>query len=343
MIKEATAKLINHKMITYEEAKEVMNEIMSGKASPVQTAAYLTTLATAGESIDVITASAEEMRAHAKKVDHGYEDIFEIVGTGGDNAKSFNISTTASIVIAAAGIKVAKHGNRAASSNSGSADCLEALGFKIDLSPEECVMQLRETGFCFMFAQKFHTSMKYVAPVRKELGLRTIFNILGPLTNPAAAKIQLLGVYSEHLVEPLAHVLSNLGIHRGLVVYGQDQLDEISLSAPTTICEFNNETFQNYMIRPEDFGLKTCDKAELVGGSPAENAKITKDILQGVKGPKRDAVLMNAGAGLYLTGKAESIMEGITLAAQLIDSGKAKEKLNEIIDFSQKAGENVDS
>lgn len=343
MIKEATAKLINQEMITYEEAKTVMDEIMSGKASEIQTAAYLTTLATVGESIEAITGSAEEMRAHAKKVDHNYDELFEIVGTGGDNAKSFNISTTASIIIAAAGVKVAKHGNRAASSNSGAADCLEALGVKIDLTPEDCVKQLGKTDFCFMFAQKFHTSMKYVAPVRRELGLRTIFNILGPLTNPAAANVQLLGVYSEHLVESLAHVLANLGVRRGLVVYGQDQLDEISLSAPTSVCEFENGTFQKYTIRPEDFGLKTCEKTELVGGTPIENAEITKNILRGEKGAKRDAVLMNAGAGLYLTGKAGTIMDGITLAAQLIDSGKAMEKLSEIIVSSQEGGEGVDS
>ena len=335
MIKEATAKLINHEMISYEEAKQVMDEIMSGESSEIQTAAYLTGLATVGESIEAITGSAEEMRAHAKKVDHGLDEIFEIVGTGGDGAKSFNISTTASLIIAAAGVRVAKHGNRAASSRSGSADCLEALGVNIELTPEDCVKLLMDTGFCFMFAQKFHTSMKYVAVVRRELGVRTIFNILGPLTNPAAANIQLLGVYSEALVEPLARVLNNLGVRRGLVVYGRDRLDEISLSAATAICEFEEGTYQNYTIHPEDFGLRRCAKAELAGGGPGENADITKAILGGEKGPKRDAVLMNAGAGLYLTNKAASLKEGITLAAELIDSNRAMAKLEEIISASK--------
>lgn len=343
MIKEATEKLINKELISYEEAKLVMDEIMSGRATQVQTAAYLTALATAGETIDQITGSAEEMRAHAMQVSHDLDDVFEIVGTGGDGAKSFNISTTASIIIASAGVRVAKHGNRAASSNSGSADCLEALGVNIDLSPEKCVELLKTTGICFMFAQKFHTSMKYVAPVRRELGVRTIFNILGPLTNPALASIQLLGVYSEHLVEPLAHVLSNLGVRRGLVVYGQDKLDEISMSAPTTVCEFENNTFKNYTICPEDFGFKSCVKSELVGGSPAENAAITKNILNGEPGSKREAVLMNVGAGLYITGKADSIKDGITLAAELIDSGKAKAKLEEFIISSQNRSEKIDS
>lgn len=343
MIKEATAKLIGHEMISYEEAKTVMDEIMSGKATMVQTAAYLSTLAAAGESIEAITGSAEEMRSHAQRVDHGCSDIFEIVGTGGDNAKSFNISTTASLIIAAGGVRVAKHGNRAASSDSGSADCLEALGVKIDLTPKECVQLLKETGFCFMFAQKFHTSMKYVAPVRKELGLRTIFNILGPLTNPAAANMQLLGVYSEHLIEPLSRVLMNLGVVRGLVVYGQDQLDEISISAPTSVCEFKDNVLKKYVINPEDFGFKRCRKEELIGGTPLENAVITRSILNGEKGPKRDAALINAGAGLYLAEKAADIDAGIKLAAELIDSGKALKKLDEIILLSQKAGEKSDS
>lgn len=343
MIKEATQKLIDKQPVSYEEAKLVMNEIMSGHSTQIQTAAYLAALAATGETIDQIVGSAQEMRAHATQVQHGLTDVFEIVGTGGDGSKSFNLSTTASIVIAAAGVRVAKHGNRAASSNSGSADCLEALGVNIDLTAEKCAELLKTTGICFMFAQKFHTSMKYVAPVRREMGVRTIFNILGPLTNPASADIQLLGVYSEHLVQPLAQVLSHLGVRRGLVVYGQDKLDEISLSAPTTICEFENGKFENYTICPEDFRLQSCDKSELVGGSPAENAAITRSILEGELGPKRNAVLINAGAGLYLAGKAATIQGGIDLAANLIDSKKAKAKLEEFIVASQDRRENLDS
>lgn len=336
MIKEATTKLINNTSLTIEQARNVMNEIMNGQTTPVQTAAYLAALSTKGENIDEITASAQEMRNHALKVEHNLANVFEIVGTGGDGAKSFNISTTSSIVIASSGIKVAKHGNRAASSSCGAADCLESLGVNINQTPEKCTELLKNTGICFLFAQKYHSSMKYVAPVRKELGIRTIFNILGPLTNPANADIQLLGVYSEKLVKPLAHVLSNLGVKRGMVVFGQDTLDEISMSAPTTVCEFSNGNFSDYEICPEDFGLKRCKKSELVGGTPQENAKITLDILEGKKGPKRDAVLLNAGAGLYLCGKAESIKDGVNLARELIESGKAKAKLQEFIESSMK-------
>jgi anthranilate phosphoribosyltransferase len=336
MIKQVTEKLINRQPISYEEARQVMDEIMSGTATQVQTAAYLAALTTVGETIEAITGSAEEMRSYATQVDHGLDDVFEIVGTGGDGAKSFNISTTAAIIIAAAGVKVAKHGNRAASSNCGAADCLEALGVNIDLTPEKCVSLLKTTGICFMFAQKYHTSMKYVAPVRREMGVRTIFNILGPLTNPASATIQLLGVYSEHLVEPLARVLSNLGVRRGLVIYGQDRLDEISLSAPTTVCEFEDGVFRSYVIRPEDFGFAACQRSELVGGTPAENAEITRRILDGERGPKRDVVLLNAGAGLYISGKAESIADGILIAAKLIDNGEAKAKLEEFIAASNR-------
>lgn len=330
MIREATVKLMNRNDLTYEEAAAVMNEIMDGATSLVQTAAFLAALSTKGETIEEVTACAAGMRAHALPVKHNL-DLMEIVGTGGDGAQSFNISTTASIVIAAGGAKVAKHGNRAASSRSGAADCLEALGVNIDLSPEKCVQLLGSIGICFFFAQRYHTSMKYVGPVRKELGVRTIFNILGPLTNPARASRQVLGVFSEALVEPLAHVLSNLGVKRGMVVYGQDGLDEISVSAPTTVCEFTGDTFRNYVICPEDFGLPRSKKADLVGGTPAENAQITLDILSGMKGPKRDAVLMNAGAGLYIAGKVDAFADGVHLAASLIDSGAARDKLNAFI------------
>ncbi|MBQ8087563.1 MAG: anthranilate phosphoribosyltransferase, partial [Clostridia bacterium] len=314
----------------------VMNEIMSGETSPTQNAAFLAALSTKStraETTDEIAGCAAAMRDHATKVDTGM-DIFEIVGTGGDNAHSFNISTTSALVCAAGGMKVAKHGNRAASSLCGTADCLEALGVNIQQSPERCVQLLNEAGICFFFAQKYHASMKYVGPIRKELGFRTVFNILGPLTNPGSPKTQLLGVYDEYLVEPLAQVLISLGVKRGMVVYGQDKLDEISLSAPTSVCEFKDGWFKSYVIKPEDFGLERCEKSDLVGGTPAENAQITLDILNGVKGHKRDAVLMNAGAGLYLGSKAESLEAGIALAGELIDSGKALDTLHRFIDIS---------
>lgn len=261
-------------------------------------------------------------------------DVFEIVGTGGDNAQSFNISTTSAFVAAAGGMKVAKHGNRAASSKCGTADCLEALGVNIHQSPEKCRELLREAGMCFFFAQKYHTSMKYVGAIRKELGFRTVFNILGPLTNPASPSMQLLGVYDEYLVEPLAQVLINLGIRRGMVVYGRDRLDEISLSAPTAVCEIRDDWFRSFVITPEDFGFQRCTKEDLKGGTPEENAQITREILAGKKGHKRNAVLLNAGAALCIGGKAGSIKEGVELAAELIDSGKARATLEKIIEIS---------
>ncbi|MCI1959087.1 MAG: anthranilate phosphoribosyltransferase [Clostridia bacterium] len=333
MIKEATAKIIDHKNLDYNEAIEVMNEIMNGETSQVQTAAFLAALSAKGETIDEITACAAGMRKHALPFEDN-EDLLEIVGTGGDGANSFNISTTSSIVAAASGVKVAKHGNRAASSKSGAADCLEALGVNINLSPEKCIELLKKIGICFFFAQVFHTSMKYVGPVRKELGVRTVFNILGPLTNPASANMQVLGVYSEELVEPLAKVLCKLGVKRGMIVYGRDRLDEISMSDETAVCEFKDSEFKNYVIKPEDFGFERCKKSDLVGGTPKENAQITLDILNGQKGAKRNAVLLNAGAGLYIAGKAESLKDGVKLAAELIDSGLAKKKLDEFIKYS---------
>lgn len=336
MIKEATIKLINKENLTYDESREVMNEIMSGKATDIKIAAYLTALSSKGENIDEITGSAMEMRAHALKMKTNLDDVFEIVGTGGDGSKTFNISTTSSIVISSSGVNVAKHGNRAASSNCGAADCLESLGVNINLLPEKSISILNDIGICFLFAQKYHSSMRYVSSVRKEIGIRTIFNILGPLTNPAHANIQLLGVYSKDLVEPLAHVLSKLGVKKGMSVFGQDVLDEISMSAPTTICEFEDGNFKTYEVCPEDFGLKRCNKEDLVGGDPEQNAMITIDILNGVKGPKRDAVLLNSGAGLYLCGKADNIKEGVELAAELIDSGKAREKLEQFIELSNR-------
>ena len=335
MIKEATAALIDGKDLTYEQANAVINEIMNGETSQVQTAAFLTALSTKGETIEEITACAAAMRSHALPVQYD-GDLLEIVGTGGDGAGSFNISTTSSIVIAAGGVPVAKHGNRAASSKSGAADCLEALGVNIQLAPEQCVKLLKKIGICFFFAQKYHTSMKYVGPVRKELGVRTVFNLLGPLTNPGHANLQVLGVYAEHLVEPMAKVLYQLGVKRGMVVYGQDKLDEISMCAPTMVCEFGNGEYKTYVIRPEDFGMKTAQKDALKGGTPEENAAITRAILAGEKGVRRDAVLLNAGAGLYVGGKADSLADGVKLAATLIDEGMAQQTLNAFIRESNK-------
>ncbi len=341
MIKEAIVKIVNKEDLTYDEAYSVMNEIMSGETTPTQNAAFLASLSTKSaraETTDEIAGCAAAMRDHATKVETGM-DIFEIVGTGGDNAHSFNISTTSAIVAAAGGVKVAKHGNRAASSKCGTADCLEALGVNINQSPKRCVELLKEAGMCFFFAQKYHTSMKYVGAIRKELGFRTVFNILGPLTNPGSPKMQLLGVYDDYLVEPLAQVLCNLGINRGMVVYGMDKLDEISMSAPTKVCEIRDGWFKTYTIAPEDFGFTRCTKEDLVGGTPEENAKITRDILAGAKGPKRDAVLINAGASLYIAGKADTFKDGIALAAELIDSGKAAETLKKIIEVSNRPEE----
>lgn len=339
MIKEAIVKLSQKKNLTYEEAEAVMNEIMEGKTSSVQTSAYLTALSLKGETIDEITASASGMRSHCIKLLHD-RDVLEIVGTGGDGSNSFNISTTAALVIAAGGVPVAKHGNRSASSKCGAADVLEALGININISPEQSTLLLNSINICFLFAQNYHIAMKYVAPIRKELGIRTVFNILGPLSNPAGAKRELMGVYEEALVEPLAQVMGKLGVTHGMVVYGQDKLDEISLSAPTTVCEIRNGWFQKYELNPEQFGYAYCDKSSLQGGNPEENAKITLDILQGKeKGAKRQAVCLNAGAAFYIGEKVQNIGEGVRLAEQIIDSGQAYAKLQEFI--AQSNGERI--
>lgn len=338
MIKQAIVKIVNKEDLTYDEAYTVMNEIMNGETTPTQNAAFLAALSTKSaraETTDEIAGCAAAMRQHATKVETDVE-LFEIVGTGGDNANSFNISTTSALVAAAGGMKVAKHGNRAASSRCGTADCLEALGVNIQQSPARCIQLLKEVGICFFFAQKYHTSMKYVGSIRKELGFRTVFNILGPLTNPGTPSLQLLGVYDDYLVEPLAQVLINLGVRRGMVVYGQDKLDEISLSAATKVCEIRDGWFKSYEITPEQFGFERCTKQDLRGGTPKENAAITLAILKGEKGHKRNAVLMNAGAALYIGGKAESMQQGIALAAELIDSGKALQTLERFIQLSNR-------
>lgn len=339
MIKEAIVKIVMKQDLSYEEAYAVMNEIMSGDTTPTQNAAFLAALSTKSthaETISEISGCAAAMRDHAIVLDNGGKETLEIVGTGGDNAHTFNISTTSAVVIASAGVPVSKHGNVAASSRSGAADVLEALGINTRLTPEKMAKVLADTGICFMHAQVYHTSMKYVGAIRRELGFRTVFNILGPLTNPAHPAMQVLGVYDEYLLEPMAQVLSKLGVKKGVVVYGQDKMDEISISAPTSVCEFRDGWYKTYTIQPEDFGLVRGQKSDIVGGTPDENAQITRDILAGkVTGPRRDIVLMNAGMGLYVAGKADSIAEGIQLAAQLIDSGKALAKLDEFVKATQ--------
>ena len=330
MIKEAIAILSKKQDLTSEMMEQVMDEIMRNEATDAQKASFLTSLYMKGETIEEITAAARGMRKHCERFLND-QDVLEIVGTGGDGSNTINISTLSSIVAAAAGIPVAKHGNRAASSKCGTADCLEALGVKIDLEPEQSQKILKEINICFLFAQKYHTAMKYVGGVRKEMGVRTLFNILGPLANPAGASMQLLGVYSEELVEPLAKVLYNLGVKSAMVVYGEDSIDEISLSAPTKVCEFRNGDFKSYEISPEQFGFIRCKKEDLVGGTPEENAKIAWDILSGMEGPKTDAVLLNAGAAIYVAGGADTVTDAIEIAKETIKSGKAKEKLEQFI------------
>ena len=333
MIREAIFKVVQKENLSYDEAYASMNEIMNGETTPTQNAAFLAALSTKNadaETLDEILGCAEAMREHALQVKHNL-DVLEIVGTGGDRSHSFNISTTSAFVVASSGINVAKHGNRAASSKCGAADCLEALGADISIEPERCVELLNEVGFCFFFAQKYHSSMKHVAATRKELGIRTVFNILGPLTNPARPTRQIMGVYSPSLLEPLAKVLGRLGVRRGMVVYGQDCLDEISLSAPTSICEFSGDWLRSFVVEPEQFGIARRPRSELQGGDATENAAITRRVLEGEKGAKRDAVLLNAGAALYIGEKVQSIKEGVAYAANLIDSGKALETMERFI------------
>lgn len=332
MIKEAILKLSKKENLNYEEAEAVMNEIMSGKATSVQMSSYLTALSMKGETIDEITGSAAGMRANCIKLLHNME-VLEIVGTGGDNSNSFNISTASAIVIASGGVAVAKHGNRAASSKCGAADVLEELGININISPEKSCELLSKINICFLFAQNYHIAMKYVAPVRKELGIRTVFNILGPLSNPAGANIELMGVYDESLVEPLAKVMQNLGVKRGMVVYGTDRIDEISMSSETKVCEIlDKENLKSYTISPKDFGYDFCYKKELEGGNVKENSEIIRNIFSlKDKGAKRKAVCMNAGAGFYIAGKVQSIKEGVKMAESLIDEKKAFEKLEDFI------------
>ena len=333
MIKEAIVSLSKKQDLTYEIAEGVMHEIMTGAATPVQMSAYLTALSLKGETTDEITASAFAMRSHCVRLLHDV-DALEIVGTGGDYANTFNISTTAAIITAAAGIPVAKHGNRSSTSLCGAADVLEALGVDISITPEKSAGLLKEIGICFLFAQNYHIAMKYVVPIRRELAIRTVFNILGPLTNPAGAEMELMGVYDRGLVEPLAQVMCNLGVKSAMVVHGEDGLDEISLCSPTFVCEVKDGWVRSYTITPEQFGFKRCQKADLLGGTPSENAGILSAILRGEKSAKRDAAVLNAAAAMFITGKYASIEAAVITANAVIDSGKASEKLDEFIRFS---------
>ena len=335
MIKEAIAQLVKREDLTSEVMEQVMEEIMTGEATDAQKASFLTALSMKGETIDEITSAAKVLRSHCERFLNDM-DVLEIVGTGGDGSNTINISTLSSVVVSAAGIPVAKHGNRAASSKCGTADCLEALGVKIDCAPARSAQILKDINLCFLFAQKYHPAMRFVGAVRKEMGIRTLFNVLGPLANPAGATMQLFGVYSEELVEPLAHVLRNLGVKRAMVVYGRDSMDEISLSAETKVCEFKNDEFKSYVIKPEDLGLTRCNKEDLVGGTPQENAAIVNDILGGAKGPKTDVVLLNAGAAIYLASDGITLKDGIEKAREIIVSGKAKKQLKEFIEETNK-------
>ena len=335
MIKEAIAQLVKREDLKSEVMEQVMEEIMTGEATDAQKASFLTALSMKGETIDEITSAAKVLRSHCERFLNDM-DVLEIVGTGGDGSNTINISTLSSVVVSAAGIPVAKHGNRAASSKCGTADCLEALGVKIDCAPARSAQILKDINLCFLFAQKYHPAMRFVGAVRKEMGIRTLFNVLGPLANPAGATMQLFGVYSEELVEPLAHVLRNLGVKRAMVVYGRDSMDEISLSAETKVCEFKNDEFKSYVIKPEDLGLTRCNKEDLVGGTPQENAAIVNDILGGAKGPKTDVVLLNAGAAIYLASDGITLKDGIEKAREIIVSGKAKKQLKEFIEETNK-------
>ena len=335
MIKEAIAQLVKREDLTSEVMEQVMEEIMTGEATDAQKASFLTALSMKGETIDEITSAAKVLRSHCERFLNDM-DVLEIVGTGGDGSNTINISTLSSVVVSAAGIPVAKHGNRAASSKCGTADCLEALGVKIDCAPARSAQILKDINLCFLFAQKYHPAMRFVGAVRKEMGIRTLFNVLGPLANPAGATMQLFGVYSEELVEPLAHVLRNLGVKRAMVVYGRDSMDEISLSAETKVCEFKNDELKSYVIKPEDLGLTRCNKEDLVGGTPQENAAIVNDILGGAKGPKTDVVLLNAGAAIYLASDGITLKDGIEKAREIIVSGKAKKQLKEFIEETNK-------
>lgn len=335
MIKDAIKLVVDNKNLTYDMAETVMNEIMNGKATQIEMASYLTALRMKGETIEEITACANGMRKAGVHLNHDF-DVLEIVGTGGDEAFTFNISTVSGFVISACGVPVAKHGNRSVSSKCGAADCLESLGIKLDIPVEQSENILKEIGMCFMFAQKYHTSMKYVAPVRKDLGIRTVFNILGPLSNPAGANMQLMGVYNKDLVKPMAQVLSKLGVKKGMVVFGNDGLDEVTLTTTTTACYIDNGTFTDLTINPVDYGFKLCKPEDLVGGSPEINKQIALDILSGKElGAKHDVVLLNSAICLYIAGKG-TITDCVELAKTQLDNGNALKQLKKFVELSNK-------
>lgn len=335
MIAEAIKKIVAKGDLTYDEAYQTMREIMGGQTTPTQNAAFLAALSTKSaraETVDEIAGCAAAMRELATPVEHPGVETLEIVGTGGDGAGTFNISTTAALICAGAGAKVTKHGNRAASSKCGTADCLEALGANINLDPDQVRALLGDCGFAFLFAQRYHSAMRFVGPIRKELGIRTVFNILGPLTNPARPDFYVLGVYDEYLVEPVAKVLASLGVRRALVVHGRDRMDEVSLSAPTAVCELRDGFYRTSVICPEDLGLARCEKSDLAGGDPRRNAETVRAILGGREtGPKRDAALLNAAAGLYACGLADDLAPGLAQARAAVDDGRAQAVLDAFV------------
>jgi anthranilate phosphoribosyltransferase len=334
MIVAAISKLVEEQDLSEDEAAQAMRQIMEGGATPAQIAAFLIALRLKGETVSEITGCARIMREKATHIQAPYAHVIDTCGTGGDGAQTFNISTTAAFVVAGAGIPVAKHGNRAMSSRCGSADLLQELGVAIELSPEMAEKCLAEVGIAFLFAPLFHSAMKHAIGPRRDIGVRTIFNLMGPLTNPASAKCQLVGVYARELTEPLARVLANLGSTRALVVHGADGLDEITITGDTYVAALDQGTVSSYMIRPEQFGLCRVPREALAGGDAPQNAAITLAVLDGQQGPHRDVVLLNAAAALVVAGAASDLQAGLQLAAQSIDSGAALEKLSRLQRFT---------
>ncbi len=337
MLKSAIKSVVEGKSLTEEEMMAAMNVIMEGNATQAQIGSFITALRIKGETVEEITGGAKVMRAKAEPIIPDLEYFIDIVGTGGDGTNTFNISTASAIVACAGGVHVAKHGNRAVSSKSGSADVLEALGVNILLTPEQARDCLQSLGICFMFAPTYHKSMKHAAGPRKELGIRTIFNVLGPLTNPAKAKGEVLGVFDKKLTEPLANVLLNLGIEKAMVIHGMDGMDEITSTTSTKVSEVLNGKVINYEITPEEYGIKRAEKADLIGGDAMENASIILSVLSGDLGPKRDIVVLNSAAALYVGKIVPSIQEGVKMSEKIIDLGFALKKLNELREFTQKS------
>lgn len=334
-IQEGISKVVSGQSLSYDEMKPIFTDIMEGRTTEAQIASFLTALRMKGETIDEITACASVLREVCMPMDTGEADVLDIVGTGGDGAGSINISTISSFVIAAGGAKVGKHGNRSMSSKCGSADCLESLGVNLKITPERNIEILSEIGICFMFAQTYHAAMKYAAPVRKQIGIRTIFNVLGPLANPARAKLQVLGVYDESLAEPLAHTLKNLGVKRAAVIHGSDGLDEATVCGETYVHELKDGEVTKYTVTPEQVGLKLYPEGALKGGSPEENAETALKILKGEeRGAKRDAVVLNSAIGLYVSELGQTLAECVKKAEELIDSGAALEKLESLVRLS---------